>query len=154
MVWLLGTAVAAGVLSTAWPRSWWHRVLGTMSLAALVAAVVAVPSAAGANWVVQTAGYAAVVVNAIGLLMLLARRHPRRRHRHIIYCGYGVVFAAVALVWALAAGHAGPALAASIGAYVLGSVAIGLYKARHTRGTPGTPGAPAQRSRQRGKFGA
>jgi hypothetical protein len=151
MLWLLGTAIAAGVLSAARPRSRWHWVLGTLSLAALLAAVLAEPSAEGANWVVQTAGSASVVVNAIGLLMLLARGHPRRRHRHIIYCGYGVVFTAVALVWALAGEHALAALVASVGVYVLGSLAIGLYKARHTRGTLG---APAQPSRQRGKFRA
>jgi hypothetical protein len=146
-IWLLGVAIATGVLSTLWPRSRWHWVAGTVSIAALVAAVLAVPSVTGAAWVVHTAEFASLVVNAVGLAMLLARRHPRRPHRHIIYCGYGVVFATVALAWAIAGEHVVAALVASAGAYVLGSVAIGLYKTRHTRGATRSSG-------QRGELGA
>ena len=135
---LLGTAVAAGLLSTLRPRSRWHRVLGIVSLAALVAAVVALPSAEDEDWVILMATLLSVAMNAFGLLMLLARRHPRRPHRHIIYCGYGLVFTTIALFWAVAARYPGPrhdlfASVASGGAYLVGSIAIGVYKSRQTR---------------------
>jgi hypothetical protein len=135
----LGVAVAAGLLSTLWPRARWHWVLGALSLAALVAGFLSVRSADGADWVVLMAAFASAVTNAIGLLMLLARRHARRPHRHIIYCGYGCVFTAVALLWALAGRQTVLAIAGSASVYVIGSVAIGLYKSRHTRAAHSQP---------------
>jgi hypothetical protein len=47
-------------------------------------------------------------LSTFGCLMLLARRHPRRLHRHVIYCGYGPVFATIALCWAVVARYPGP----------------------------------------------
>jgi drug/metabolite transporter superfamily protein YnfA len=149
-LWLLGTAVAAGLLSTLMPRSPLHWLLGLVSLGALIATLVKLPSGDGEYWLVLMATLIAVGVNAFGLLMLLARRHPRRVHRHIIYCGYGLVFATIALFWALVVRYPGPrhdlmAAIASGAAYVVGSLVILVYKARKTRNLPRT-GAGARGS--------
>jgi hypothetical protein len=134
---LLGTAVVAGLLSTMRPRSRWHWISGIVSLAGQVATLFALPSAQGEYWVVLMASLVSVAVNGFGLSILLARRHPRRPHRHIIYCGYGLVFTTIALCWAVAARYPGRqhdllATVASAGVYLIGSVGIGLYKARQT----------------------
>ena len=138
-LWLLGTAVAAGLFSTVLPRSRLHWALGVLSLGTLTAALVEVPAAPDEYQLAQIAIVLSLGLNAFGLLMLLARRHPRRRHRHIIYCGYGLVFAIVALCWAIVARYPGHDLVASIASvatYVVGSLAIFLYKARQTRDLP------------------
>jgi hypothetical protein len=149
-LWLLGTAVAAGLLSTLMPRSPLHWLLGLVSFGAVIATLVKLPNAENENWLVLMATLVSVGVNAFGLLMLLARRHPRRVHRHIIYCGYGLVFATIALFWALVFRYPGPrhdlyAGIASVAAYAVGSLAILLYKARKTRNLPRT-GASARGS--------
>jgi drug/metabolite transporter superfamily protein YnfA len=138
---LLGVAVGAGLLSTFIPRSPLHWLLGLVSFGALIATLVKLPSGEGDYWLVLMATLIAVGVNAFGLLMLLARRHPRRVHRHIIYCGYGLVFAIIALFWALVIRYPGPrhdlwAAIASGAAYAVGSLAIFFYKARMTRNLP------------------
>jgi predicted membrane channel-forming protein YqfA (hemolysin III family) len=134
---LLGTAVGAGLLSTFIPRSPLHWLLGLVSLGALIATLVKLPSGEGENWFILMATLIAVAANAFGLLMLLARRHPRRIHRHIIYCGFGLVFAVIGLLWALVVRYPGPRhdLWAAIGSgvtYIVGSVFILIYKARKT----------------------
>jgi drug/metabolite transporter superfamily protein YnfA len=138
---LLGTAVAAGLLSTFVPRSPVHWLLGLVSFGALIATIVKLPSGECEYWLILMATLISVGVNAFGLLMLLARRHPRRVHRHIIYGGYGLVFAIVALLWALVVRYPGPRhdLWAAIGSgatYVVGSLFILVYKARKTRNLP------------------
>src|SRR5437764_232938 len=105
---LLGVAVGAGILSTFLPRTPVHWLLGLVSFGALIATLVKLPSGEGDYWLVLMATLIAVGVNAFGLLMLLAHRHPRRVHRHIIYCGYGLVFATIALLWALVIRYPGP----------------------------------------------
>jgi hypothetical protein len=138
---LLGIAVGAGFLSTFIPRTPLHWLLGLVSFGALIATIVKIPSGEGDYWLVLMATLISVAVNAFGTLMLLARRHPRRVHRHIIYCGFGLVFATIALFWALAIRYPGPrhdlyAAIASGAAYLVGSLAILLYKARATRNLP------------------
>jgi hypothetical protein len=134
---LLGTAVGAGLLSTFLPRSPLHWLLGLVSFGALIATIVKMPSGEGEYWLIQIATVIAVAANAFGTLMLLARRHPRRVHRHIIYCGFGLVFAVIALLWAVVVRYPGPRhdLWAAIGsgaAYLLGSLFILVYKGRKT----------------------
>lgn len=134
---LLGTAVGAGLLSTFLPRSPLHWLLGLVSLGALVATIVKLPSGEGEYWLIQIATVIAIAAYAFGSLMLLARRHPRRVHRHIIYCGFGLVFAVIALLWAVVVRYPGPRhdLWAAVGsgaAYLLGSLFILVYKARKT----------------------
>jgi drug/metabolite transporter superfamily protein YnfA len=138
---LLGVAVGAGFLSTFIPRTPLHWLLGLVSFGALIATLVKLPSGEGNYWLVLMATLISVAVNAFGLLMLLARRHPRRVHRHIIYCGFGLVFAVIALLWALVIRYPGPRhdLYAAIGsgaAYIVGSLMILVYKARATRNLP------------------
>ena len=135
---LLATVVVTGLISTLRPRSRWHSVPGLVSLVALMAAVVTLPSVEEEYWVTLMAILMSIAVNAIGLLVLLARRHSRRPHRHIIYCGYGLVLATIALVWTVAGHYPRPrpdlfASIASVAAWVIGSVAIFIYKARQTR---------------------
>jgi drug/metabolite transporter superfamily protein YnfA len=136
---LLAAAVGAGLLSTFMPRSPLHWLLGLVSFGALIATLAKLPTSdQGEYWIIMMATLVSVAVNAFGLLMLLARRHPRRVHRHIIYCGYGLVFAIIALLWALVIQYPGPrhdlwAAIASGAAYVVGSLAIFIYKARATR---------------------
>jgi hypothetical protein len=140
-LWLLGTAVAAALLSTLMPRSRVHWVFGAVSVGGLVATLVTLPSGPGEYGLVVMAALLSLGLTAFGVGMLVARRHPRRPHRHIIYCGYGLVFAVVALCWAVEArypGHGLLASIASVAAYAVGSLAIFLYKAWFTRGlTPG-----------------
>ena len=142
---LLAAAIVAGLISTVAPRSRLHPVLGAISMAAMLLALVTLPSGAGDYWVIAMADLAAIGLTGSGVLMLLARRHPRRRHRHIIYCGYGLVFAVIAGCWALVVEHPGgrhelAAVIASVSAYALGSVGILLYKRAQTRDLPPGPG--------------
>src|SRR5947207_5984594 len=122
-LWLLGTTVAAGVLSWSIRRSLLHRVLGAVSFGVMVAAVATLPAGGGEYELVLLATVLSLGLSTFGGVMLLARGHPRRPHRHIIYCGYGLVFAIIAVCWAVVARYPGPGRAlaaslASLGAYV------------------------------------
>jgi hypothetical protein len=135
LIWVQTGAVVAGLLSTIRPRTRVHWSLGAVYLAGLVVVLAGLPDAEGRNWLVFMATLIAVGLNVIGVGMLLARRHPHRVHRHIVYTGYGVVFAIVAVCWQLAVRyprHDAAATVVSIAAYVLGSVAILAYKSYQT----------------------
>src|SRR5439155_8804144 len=85
-----------------------HWVFGVVSFGALVATLATLPSGAGEYELVLLSTMVSLGVTTLGGLMLLARRHPRRPHRQIIYSGYGLVFATIALCWAVVARHPGP----------------------------------------------
>jgi hypothetical protein len=146
MLWWLIVAVVTGLAAAAGPRRPAHRLLGAVSLAAtaLVFARAWAHVADGwVPWAVASAMLLAVALNAVGVLLLLAGS-PRRRHRHIVYSGYGLLFTAVTGWWVAVGDH--PARTATITAivgtlatYAVGSVAIAVYKHRQPIATPVSP---------------
>jgi drug/metabolite transporter superfamily protein YnfA len=135
VTWLLAGTIVAGLLCTVWPGGWPHRILGALFLLGLLTVLVGQRVVDERTWLASMATLTAVILTGFGLLMLLAHHHPRRVHRHIIYPGYGLVFAVIALCWQLAAQHPQYDLAAaiaSVAAYIIGSLAILVYKRRHT----------------------
>ncbi|WP_213456926.1 hypothetical protein [Rhizomonospora bruguierae] len=149
MLWWLIVAVTGGLLAAAGPRRPAHRAFGALSLVTTALVFVRSWAHAGdgwAPWAVASAMLLAVLLNAVGLLILLAGS-PRHRHRHIVYNGYGLLFTVVAAWWAAVGPHPHgtaviTATAGTLATYGVGSVVLAIYKHRQPVPAPVSPAPP------------